>query len=63
MADSETRASYVAVSNTVIGVVMLLAGSVGIIADIWTNATVIGVLAIASLLAVPYMQSMKDVSG
>ena len=63
MADSETRASYVAVSNTVIGIVMLLAGSVGIIADIWTNATVLGVLAIASLLAVPYMQSMKDVSG
>lgn len=63
MADTNTRSSYVAVSNTVIGFVMLLAGSVGIIADLFSTAHAIALLSVISLIAAIYATNIKDVSG
>lgn len=63
MATSETRASYVAVSNTVIGVLMLMAGSIGLL-SIWLGvAGVLGILGLVALVAAFYGARLKDVSG
>lgn len=48
MAGSEHRAGYVAVSNTLIGIVLLLGGSIGLLAD---AVGAVGVVAIFSVLA------------
>jgi len=49
MADEDTRAAYTALSNTVIGVI-LLAGSVfGVIAQSFGNAAVLGAMAVLCL--------------
>jgi len=51
MATAETRAAYVAVSNTVIGVIMLLGGLIGFLAD-WLGApAILLLLGLLSLLA------------
>lgn len=63
MADSETRASYVAVSNTLIGGIMLLAGSVGILGNWLSVGAIIGILGLISLLAAAFGLRLKDVSG
>ncbi|WP_111642778.1 MFS transporter [Marinimicrobium alkaliphilum] len=63
MATRETRASYVAVSNTVIGVLMLVAGSIGLL-SIWLGvAGVLGILGVVALVAAIYGARLKDVSG
>ena len=62
MATAETRAAYVAVSNTVIGVAMLAAGLIGVLGDVYDAATVILVLAIGSLGAALYALTLADVS-
>lgn len=41
MATESTRASYVAVSNTVVGVLMLLGGLIGLLGDLWSPLAVI----------------------
>jgi hypothetical protein len=43
------RTDYVAVSNTTIGVLLLMVGSVGLLTPIITNAGVIGLLALMGL--------------
>jgi hypothetical protein len=53
----------VAVSNTVIGVAMLLGGVVGVIADFYSVPIVILLLSIAALLASFYIWRLPDVSG
>ncbi|HSR62867.1 MAG TPA: MFS transporter [Gammaproteobacteria bacterium] len=63
MATTDNRATYVAVSNTVIGAMMLFGGGFGILADILETATVIGLLGLLSLLAAIYISGMKEVSG
>lgn len=63
MANSETRASYVAVSNTLIGGIMLLAGSIGILGNWLSVSAIIGILGLISLLAAAFGQRLKDVSG
>ena len=51
MASAETRAAYVAVSNTVIGVLMLLGGAIGLIGD-WLGApAILLLLGLLSLVA------------
>lgn len=49
LATGNQRTDYVAVSNTTIGVLLLLVGSVGALAPIITNAGVIGLLALMGL--------------
>ncbi len=62
MADSTTRAAYVAVSNTVIGVLMLLGGLVGVLADVFGVTLVVLLLALMSLIAAVFIQRLPDVS-
>jgi hypothetical protein len=59
MATSESRAAMVAVSNSVIGVVMLAGGLIGLLGD---AALVLLVLAIASLGAASYALRLREVS-
>lgn len=63
MASQTTRSAYVAVSNTVIGAVMLLGGAVGILADLFSTSAVIALLGAVSLLAAIYIARMPDISG
>ncbi|MDZ7804844.1 MFS transporter [Thiohalophilus sp.] len=51
MATADTRAIYVALSNTLIGIAMLAGGAIGVLADIISVQAVILVLALLSLLA------------
>ncbi len=62
MAQSDTRAAMVAVSNTAIGIAMLAGGLIGIIADLYDAASVILVLAVGSLAAALYALSLAEVS-
>jgi len=62
MASGENRAAYVAVSNTVIGVLMLLGGLVGLLADWLGAASVVLLLGLLSLLAALFIRSLPDVS-
>lgn len=62
LATGDNRAALVAVSNTVIGVVMLLGGLIGVIADLYDSATVILLLGIGAFLAAWYALSLREVS-
>lgn len=63
MATAETRASYVAVSNTVIGVMMLAGGLVGVLGD-WIGASmVVLLLGVLALIAAGYAKQLPEVSG
>lgn len=63
MATQETRATYVAVSNTVIGLAMLVAGVVGVLGDLWGTMSVIGVLSAVALLAAFRVCRLDDVQS
>jgi len=63
MATQDTRSTYVAVSNTVIGVAMLGGGAVGVLAGLFRTSAVIALLGGVSLLAAIYIARMPDVSG
>ncbi|WP_455366938.1 MFS transporter [Kaarinaea lacus] len=63
MATTETRSQYVAVSNTVIGLVMLVAGSIGVLADIFGVHYVILILSLIAVVAAFYAKHVPDVSG
>lgn len=63
MATSETRAQYVAVSNTTIGLALLLLGSVGLLSGWIGVAGVIAVLGLISIIAAVYGLTLKEVSG
>ncbi|WP_241505763.1 MFS transporter [Parahaliea mediterranea] len=52
MAGSGNRASYTAVSNTVIGVLLLCGGLLGWVDATWGTATVLGLLSVLAALAV-----------
>ncbi len=62
MASGENRAAYVAVSNTVIGVLMLLGGLIGLFSDWLGLAATVLLLGVASLLAAAYIRRMPEVS-
>ncbi|PTY35945.1 MFS transporter [Saccharospirillum sp. MSK14-1] len=61
LANADNRAAYVAVSNTLIGGLMLLAGSVGVLGDLWGPATVLGVLGAVAILAVIQVLRLPEV--
>jgi MFS family permease len=63
MANNSNRAQYVAVSNTVIGVTMLLGGVIGVIADMSDLQTVILLLSMVAFAASVYIRRLPDVSG
>jgi MFS family permease len=62
MATERTRAAYVAISNSVIGVMMLLGGLVGLLADRIGLVAVIGLLGAWSLLAAWEAVRLPEVS-
>jgi MFS family permease len=62
MATAQTRAAYVAVSNSVIGVVMLVGGLVGLLGDWLGVAAVIALLAAGALLAAVESLRLPEVS-
>jgi hypothetical protein len=61
MATQETRASYVAVSNTLIGIVMLAGGMVGALGDVWSPVSVIGLLSLVALVATVVLYRLPEV--
>jgi hypothetical protein len=62
MATGENRAAYVAVSNTVIGVLMLIGGLIGLIGD-WLGAPAsVLLLGLLSLLAAVFIRGLPEVS-
>jgi len=62
MASAANRATYVAVSNTIIGVLMLFGGFIGLLGD-WLGApAIVIILGLMSLLAAFYIKSLADVS-
>lgn len=63
MANSDNRAQYVAVSNTVIGLSMLVLGAVGLLTGWIGVAGVIALLGAVSLVAAVYGLTLKEVSG
>jgi MFS family permease len=63
MASNQNRAKYVAVSNTIIGIAMLPAGVVGVIADILDVQSVILLLSTIAWVAGIYIMRLRDVSG
>jgi hypothetical protein len=62
MASSETRASMVAVSNTVIGVAMLAGGLIGLLGDLYGTVFVILALGIAAIAAALSALRLREVS-
>src|SRR5690606_6082414 len=60
MAHAGNRAQLVAVSNTLIGVIMLAAGSIGIFAGWLGPAPVVLILGIASLAAAVYCMRLEE---
>lgn len=62
MAAADNRAAYVALSNTVIGVMMLIGGLVGLLGDWLGAAAVLLVLGCASILAAIYIIRLPNVS-
>ncbi len=62
MATAENRATYVAVSNTVIGAGMLAAGTLGFLSDTLDVPSVILLLGLASLTAMVFVGRLPDVS-
>ncbi len=62
MASGDNRAAYVAVSNTVIGVLMLFGGLVGLVSDWYGPAATVLVLGLMSILAALYINYLPDVS-
>jgi hypothetical protein len=62
MATSETRARYVAVSNTVLGVAMLGAGVVGLLGDLFGPQLLVLLLGLVSFIAAGYARNLPEVS-
>lgn len=62
MATGDNRAAYVAVSNTVIGILMLAGGLIGLIGDTLGPAATVLILGLLSLLSTVYIRHLPDVS-
>lgn len=60
--NQETRAAFTAVANSVIGLVLLLAGLVGWIATIWSPHAALAGLSLISLIAGCSAMGLKEVS-
>ncbi|MBI1425026.1 MAG: MFS transporter [Gammaproteobacteria bacterium] len=62
LATAETRATYVAISNTVIGVAMLFGGLIGIIADVLSVQYLLLLLGVLALVAAISAWRLPEVS-
>ena len=62
MADADNRAAYVAVSNSAVGVAMLVAGLIGLLGDWLGIAVLLGLLAVAALAAAAMALRLPEVS-
>ncbi|MEJ8566080.1 MFS transporter [Elongatibacter sediminis] len=60
LASGSKRTDYVAVSNTIIGVMLLLVGSLGVLTPLIGVAGMIGLLALMGLAGAALSQSLKD---
>jgi hypothetical protein len=60
LADSGNRAALVAVSNTVIGVVMLAAGLIGVLGEVLGAAHLVLLLGVVSLIAAVYCMRLTE---
>lgn len=63
LSTQQTRATYVAVSNTLIGAAMIAGGAFGVIADIVNPSVVIGLLGLLALVSAVYILRLPEVSG
>lgn len=63
MTTQETHSAYVAVSNTVIGIAMLVGEGIGVLADVLITGAVIAILGGVSVVAALYVEKMPEVSG
>jgi len=61
MANSDNRAAFVAVSNTVTGVLMLLAGLIGLSGDLAGPEVTVLILGVVSMLAAVYIRRLPEV--
>jgi hypothetical protein len=62
MASGENRAAYVAVSNTLVSVLMLAGGLIGLIGDWLGAAATVLILGLLSLIAAAYSLKLPNVS-
>jgi uncharacterized membrane protein YkgB len=62
MATTDNRAQYVAISNTLIGIAMLIGGLIGVLAHTFGVAVLIMTLASISLLSTLYIAKLKDIT-
>lgn len=63
LATGNKRTDYVAVSNTIIGVLLLVVGAVGALAPVFGNDGVIGLLALMGLAGAAYGARLPDVEA
>ncbi len=61
MAPDDTRARYTAVSNSIIGLVLLVGGGLGLVADLAGASAALAGLALLCALAVPAALALEDV--
>lgn len=61
MADLDTRATYSALSNSVVGLILLAGGVFGIIAQLAGIGTVLALFALMSALAIPAAARLREV--
>ncbi|WP_024852201.1 MFS transporter [Hydrogenovibrio kuenenii] len=62
LSNGENRAMYVALSNTLIGIFMLLAGTIGLLADIWSIQSVILLLSLIAIASAVWTWRLPEVS-
>lgn len=63
MADEDTRATYTALSNTIVGVLLLVAGGFGAIASYFGTVTVLGLFAMMCFAAAFVARNLKEVQA
>lgn len=63
LASGNKRTDYVAISNTIIGVLLLFVGAVGALAPVVGNDGVIGLLALMGLVGAAYGTTLPDVEA
>ena len=63
LASGNKRTDYVAISNTIIGVLLLFVGAVGALAPVIGNDGVIGLLALMGLVGAAYGTTLPDVEA
>ncbi len=63
MADQDTRAAYTALSNTLIGVLLLVGSAFGAIAEVYGEAVLLGLFALMCLAAAASALSLQEVQA